>query len=184
MAVRYLRSRGCSALIGFVCVLVAWRSANAVQRTWIGGNVDWVDGAGNNANWSGSDEPDSDDEALFNTANTVQLGSNNAVNGLTLSGGIDLFTNELDLTVDGLVQLSGAGTNLFLGGAAADLNADDVTINADASIELRGVSLLSTKKSAHRCSTSTWGVICWVTARSRLPMRWGAPRYFSSTTVR
>ena len=45
MAVRYLRSRGCSALIGFVCVLVAWRSANAVQRTWIGGNVDWVDGA-------------------------------------------------------------------------------------------------------------------------------------------
>ena len=53
---------------------------------------------------------------ISNTANAVNLGSNNAVNGLTMSGGMDLFTNEFELTVDGLVK-SGAGTNLFINNA-------------------------------------------------------------------
>jgi hypothetical protein len=34
------------------------RQAVALQRTWIGGNVDWVDGAAGNANWSPADEPE------------------------------------------------------------------------------------------------------------------------------
>jgi hypothetical protein len=111
--------------------------ARALDRTWIGGNVDWVD-AGSTANWNPADEPDSDDRAIFNTANTVNLGSNNAVNGLALSAGIDLSTNDFDLTVDGLVEVAGAGSNLFIDEAAGSINADDVTINADGTIELRG----------------------------------------------
>jgi hypothetical protein len=109
----------------------------ALQRTWIGGNVDWVD-AGASTNWNPNDEPDADDEAIFNTANSVNLGSNNAVNGLTMSGGIDLFTNEFDLTVDGLVQLTGAGTILVINDAAGSVNADNVTINASALVQIVG----------------------------------------------
>jgi fibronectin-binding autotransporter adhesin len=109
----------------------------ALQRTWIGGNVDWVD-AGASTNWNPNDEPDADDEAIFNSANSVNLGSNNAVNGLTMSGGIDLFTNEFDLTVDGLVQLTGAGTILVIYEAAGSVNADNVTINASAFVQIDG----------------------------------------------
>ena len=48
--------------------------AVALDRTWIGGNVDWVD-AGAATNWNPNDEPDSNDTAIFNTANAVSLGS-------------------------------------------------------------------------------------------------------------
>lgn len=121
------------------CLLIATNlpSTEAATLTWIGGNVDWID-AGSTANWSPADEPDSNDEALFNTANAVNLGSNNAVNGLTMSGGIDLLTNDFDLTIDGLVSVGGAGTNLFIGGAASSIVADNVTINASGTIEMRG----------------------------------------------
>jgi fibronectin-binding autotransporter adhesin len=117
----------------------------AANNTWIGGNVDWVDGAGN-TNWNSdgfpvADEPDPDDVAIFNTANSVNLGSNNAVMGLTLSGGIDLFANDFDLLVDGLVQVAGASTNLFIEGAAGSVNADDIVINASGIVELRGGTL-------------------------------------------
>src|SRR5688572_12153443 len=54
-------------------------TARAAVITWIGGNVDWVDG-GATANWTPADEPDNDDDAIFNTGNTVNLGSNNIVN--------------------------------------------------------------------------------------------------------
>lgn len=131
----------CARLVGMVCALVALLSvgpaAFALDRTWIGGNVDWVD-AGTTANWTPADEPDPDDTAIFNTSNSVSLGSNNAVNGLTLSGGIDLFTNEFDLTVDGLVQLSGASTFLNIGLSAGSVNADDVVINSGGVVELAG----------------------------------------------
>jgi hypothetical protein len=55
-----------------------------------------------------------------------------------MSGGIDLFTNEFDLTVDGQVTVGGAGTNLFIGGAAGSINADNVLINSGGTIELQG----------------------------------------------
>ena len=69
--------------------------AKALDRTWIGGNIDWLEN-GSSANWSPADEPDPDDTAIFNTANTVNLGTGNSILALTLSGGIDLLTNHLD----------------------------------------------------------------------------------------
>ena len=54
--------------------------SRAVNITWTGGNASWIDG-GSTANWSPADEPDSDDVAIFNTDNVVQLGSNNTVSG-------------------------------------------------------------------------------------------------------
>ncbi|MGL4512148.1 MAG: beta strand repeat-containing protein [Lacipirellulaceae bacterium] len=114
--------------------------ALALDRTWIGGNVDWVD-AGAPTNWNPNDEPDAGDRAIFNTANVVNLGSNNTVNGLALSGGIDLNTNGFDLAVDGLVEVAGGGTNLLIGGAAGSIDADDVVINASGVIGLSGGTL-------------------------------------------
>jgi hypothetical protein len=127
------------------CSLIATslaQRAEALDRIWIGIDADWVDGAGNDANWNPADEPDANDTAVFNTANAVHLGSNNSVNGLTMSGGIDLFTSDFDLSVDGLVQVSGAGTNLFIGDAAGSVNADNVTINSGGTIELSGGNLI------------------------------------------
>lgn len=115
-------------------------TATGLDRTWIGGNVDWLDG-GTSANWNPADEPDSDDRAIFNTANTVSLGSNNSVNGLVLSGGIDLLTADFNLTVDGLTEVSGAGTNLVIGGAASLFDTDNLTINSGGVVELGGGGL-------------------------------------------
>jgi hypothetical protein len=137
MSLDLIRS-SCYALLGLALLAISVPRAAALPRTWIGGNVDWVDG-GSDANWNPADEPDSVDEAIFNMANTVHLGSNNAVNGLTMSGGIDLRTNDFDLTVDGLVDLSGAGTNLFIDDAAGSVNADNLTISAaGGTVELQG----------------------------------------------
>jgi hypothetical protein len=127
--------------LGLVAVaLMAPMKAGALPRTWIGGNTSWVDG-GSPANWNPADEPDADDEAIFNTANSVSLGSSNTIQALTLSGGIDLSTNGHLLSVDGLVQLAGAGTNLFVQGAASSLDADQVTINSGGALELFGGTL-------------------------------------------
>lgn len=132
----------------FVMSLIAGESilgeatpAFAAPITWIGGNNAWFDGIGT-AFWNPADEPDSDDEAIFNSNNTVNLGSANAVNGLTMSGGIDLSTNGHDLLVDGLVQLTGASTNLFIEGLASIVAADDVTIGSGSAIELVGGTLV------------------------------------------
>ncbi|MEZ5301193.1 MAG: hypothetical protein R3F11_11145 [Verrucomicrobiales bacterium] len=121
----------------FLIAALACVRAPAADRTWIGGDADWLDG-GATANWTPADEPDADDVAIFNTANGVNLGSNNSVAGLTLSGAIDLSTNGFDLAVDGLAQLTGASTNLFVGGAAGSVNADNLTINSGARVELQG----------------------------------------------
>jgi hypothetical protein len=99
--------------------------------------VDWIDAAGA-TNWNPNDEPDADDTAIFNSANTVILGSNNSVLGLTMSGGIDLDTNGFDLDVNGLVQLTDSSTNLIVGTASSLLTADSVTINSGANVELNG----------------------------------------------
>jgi autotransporter-associated beta strand protein len=117
------------------------RGAQAAPRNWVGNNADWLDGAGNNANWNPADEPDAADEAIFSTANSVNLGSANSISALTLSGGIDLNTNGFNLNVNGLVQVSGAATNLIVGGSASALNADAVTINLGGTLELSGGAL-------------------------------------------
>ncbi|MCP5533944.1 MAG: hypothetical protein H7A49_11700 [Akkermansiaceae bacterium] len=117
--------------------IAGFGTAPAAVRTWIGGNSDWIDG-GLTTNWSPADEPDADDEAVFNTANALNLGTNNTILALTMSGGIDLSTNDFDLAVDGLVQLTGASTNLFINASAGSVNADNVTINSGGTVELRG----------------------------------------------
>lgn len=127
-------------VVGLPFSVVLEREAAALPRTWIGGNLDWVDG-GSTALWSPADEPDFDDEAIFNTANTVNLGSGNIVNGLTLSGGIDLFTNGFDLEVRGLVQTAGASTHLFIDGVSSVVDALDVIINGASDIQLSGGTL-------------------------------------------
>jgi hypothetical protein len=128
------------ALVG-LCFIPSSRVTVAAPRTWIGGNVDWIDG-GAITNWNPNDEPDADDEAIFNAANSVNLGSNNSIQALTMSAGIDLSTNDNDLLVDGLVQLSGAGTNLFVRGATSELNADNLTTGGGGNVELAGGALV------------------------------------------
>ena len=131
-------SRGL-VLFGLILISLAG-TAFALPRTWVGDDNDWVDG-GSTANWNPADEPDADDEAIFSSGDSVDLGSTNTVNGLSMSGGIALATNNFDLNVDGLVQLTGANTDLFIGGAASELNADDVTINSGSRVELSGGTL-------------------------------------------
>lgn len=131
------RALGATTWTTLALAILGNQQVTALDRTWIGGNVDWVD-AGSSFNWSPADEPDVDDTAIFTTANTVNLGSNNSILALTLSGGISLDTNDFDLTVDGLVQLTGSGTDLIVGGSASLLSADSVAINTDASIIMQG----------------------------------------------
>ncbi len=146
-----LRQTGRLALPAAVAVAatVPTQPGHALDRTWIGGNTVWTDGVGA-ANWSPADEPDADDRAIFNTANAVDMGSNNVLNGLLMSNGIDLFTQTFSLDVNGDVSLSGASTNLNLGGnnlaglsVFSGLQAEDVTINSGARINLGGNRLLS-----------------------------------------
>jgi hypothetical protein len=59
-----------------------------------------------------------------------------------MSGGIDLSTNDNDLLVDGLVQLTGGGTNLLVGGATSELNADNLTTGGGGTVELAGGALV------------------------------------------
>jgi autotransporter-associated beta strand protein len=123
--------------ITVVCLGIA-AVASAADRTWIGGNNTWD---ADPANWSGNDEPDADDVAIFNTSNSVDLAPSHGtqlVLGLTMSGGISLSTNGQDMTVDGLVELSDASTDLIVDGAGSLLSADAITINSGADITLSG----------------------------------------------
>ncbi|MEX2169489.1 MAG: hypothetical protein WD851_09260 [Pirellulales bacterium] len=139
-----------SALLAVALGAIAMLSelANALPRTWIGGNVNWDDG-GSTSNWTPADEPDLDDEAIFNTANTVNLGTNNSLQALTMSAGIDLITNDFDLTVDGLVQLADANTNLIVRGSASVVAADSVTINSGADLELDGGTISTVEETGN-----------------------------------
>ena len=122
------------------------RHSPAAPRTWIGGNADWNDGAGNNANWNPANEPGPGDDAIFNTPNSVNLGTANSIAALTMSGGIDLNTNDQDLSIAGLVQLVDASTNLIIGGSASTVTADDVTINSGGQVQLNGGVLTVTDR--------------------------------------
>jgi len=118
---------------------LAQQPAAAAPVTWIGGNNNWADG-GSTAFWSPADEPDPDDEAIFNTASSVSMTSNNLIQALTLSNGIDLATSDNDLDVNGLIQLSGVGTNLIIGGAASQVDAFDLVISGG-EVHLQGGTL-------------------------------------------
>lgn len=130
---------GLGAIVAVVLASEMAEQAHAAPITWIGGNANWDASA---ANWNPADEPDSNDEAIFNTPNTVNLANaTDTILALTLSGGIDLNTSGNDLTVDGLVQLVGASTTLLVGGSGSLLTADSVTINSGGTLRLTGGSV-------------------------------------------
>jgi hypothetical protein len=116
--------------------IILGSSATSAPTTWIGGNGDWDASV---ANWNTGDEPDADDEAIFNTNHTVNLANaSETIMALTMSGSIELLLNGNDLTVNGGdVTLSGAGTLLDVPTNSV-LNTDDVFVNADASLTLHG----------------------------------------------
>ena len=98
---------------------------SAATVVWTGGTANWDT---SNARWTPVDEPDADDAAVFNTAHVVTMvNASDTILALTLSGGIDLLTNGNDLTVDGLVELSDAGTVLVIDGSTSLLS---VTVGA------------------------------------------------------
>ena len=128
------------ASLPVVAGMFAAPPALAANRTWIGGNVDWVDATGN-SNWTPGVEPGAGDDVFFNTPNTVNLGSNNSILSLSLSNGIDLNTNGFDLGVNGAVTLGGSSTNLLIDGSGSALSADSVIVNALGTIQLLGGTL-------------------------------------------
>ena len=79
--------------------------AFAAPVTWIGGSGIWIDGDTNNANWNPADEPDTVDEAIFNTADVVRWAARMGFTAVTMSGGIDLLTGGHTLSLLGTVQL-------------------------------------------------------------------------------
>ena len=66
-----------------------------------------------------------------------------------MSGGIDLNTNNFNLDVNGLVQLTDASTNLIVGGADSLLTADGITINSGANVELNGGTIQINEESGN-----------------------------------
>lgn len=128
------------AMVAVVLALGIPKQAHAAAITWIGGNADWD---ALNANWNPADEPDSNDEAIFNTPNTVNLANaTDTILALTLSGGIDLNMDGNDLTVNGLVQLAGAGTTLIVGGSSSVLSGNNFAINNGGTIRLTGGTIV------------------------------------------
>ena len=131
------------------------RWAEAAPITWIGGNADW---SASNVNWNPADEPDANDEAIFNTPDTVNLANPvDTIMGLTMSGGINLNTNVNDLTVDGLVQLVDASTTLIISGSTSLFAADSVTINSGGTINLRGGILVVAEEAGNGLLTVSTG---------------------------
>lgn len=113
--------------------------ASAATIVWTGGTANWD---ASNSRWNPADEPDAEDEAVFNTSHTVTMvNATDTILALTLSGGLDLLTNGNDLTVDGLVQLSDAGTVLEIGGSTSLLRADSMTIHTGGTVRLTGGTL-------------------------------------------
>ena len=124
------------ASVPAAAIALAVPPLTAAPITWIGGNADWN---ASNANWNPADEPDANDEAIFNTPNTVNMANAaDTIIALTMSGGIDLNTNDNDLTVDGLVDLIDNSTTLIIGGADSLLAADSVDIGNGAVVRLQG----------------------------------------------
>lgn len=121
--------------LGSLSLLVA--PASAANITWIGGNAQWDDG-GATANWNPADEPDANDAAIFNTNSAITLGTDNVINGLTMSASSELALNDHALTVDGVVTLSGSGTRLEVSGALAELTHAGATINNLATLFIDG----------------------------------------------
>ncbi len=126
----------CGLLVAFSCV-----DSQAATRTWIGGNNNWDSST---ANWNPADEPDSNDVAVFNTGNFVTMTIDQTLEGLTLSGGINLSTLLEFSNVNGTIDLDGANTtlnvfsNAFIIGTppVTSINADDVIVTGGATFRM------------------------------------------------
>ena len=142
-------SMWCASLVALSLVPIT--AVSAAPITWIGGNADWD---GTTANWNPNDEPDADDEAIFITPNSVNLANAlETITALTMSGGIDLLLHGNDLTVNGgNVSLTGTSTLLDVP-TNSTLNTDDVFVNADASLRLRGGTLTMAQSGGEAVST-------------------------------
>lgn len=123
-----------------VSVLNAFLVAEAAQaatRTWVGGNGNWDSST---ANWSPADEPDSNDDAVFNTPDFVTMTISQLVEGVTLSNGASLSTGTQFLNVNGTIDLDGLNTSLtvhtnsLFGGTppSVSINADDIIVTGGA----------------------------------------------------
>jgi hypothetical protein len=127
-----------SSVFAFCVVFAMAPLAPATTITWIGGNVDWVNNGDTNL-WNPKDEPDSDDDVIFNTANDVNLGSANFIRSLALSNGMSLYTNDFTLNIYSSLQLTGAGTDFTIGGSSSTVWTDSgTTLNSSSRINLAG----------------------------------------------
>jgi hypothetical protein len=112
------RTIGMAFPVFLAAVLFAAPLVHGANITWIGGDGTWNDGAGNNSNWSPTDEPDADDVAVFLADDTIDMGSNNEIAGLTMSTSATLNVLDHNLTINGPTTITGAGTRLFLDGGS------------------------------------------------------------------
>jgi hypothetical protein len=114
--------RFAASLFSLVASLAIASLAPAANITWTGGDATWNDGAGNNANWNPADEPDAGDVAIFITNNTIEMGSNNEIAGLTMSSSSTLNVLNKALTINGPTTITGSGTRLFLDGGSLTIS--------------------------------------------------------------
>lgn len=127
--------RLCSGLLLFGFLLA--EATQAATRTWVGGNGNWDSSTGN---WSPADEPDSNDDAVFSSADFVTMTIGQTLEGLTLSGGASLSTGTQSLNVNGTIDLDDTSTSLtvftnaFIIGTPplVSVNADDVIVTGGA----------------------------------------------------
>ncbi len=109
--------------------------ATAATRTWVGGNDPWD---GDIFNWTGNDEPDADDDVVFNTNNHVEMGIDNEILSLDLSNSIALDSESFLLDVNGDITLAGDGTILRAGESdtvglpSISVAAHNITVNSGA----------------------------------------------------
>lgn len=122
-----------------LALLPAFSSAAVV--TWVGGNDPWD---GDIFNWSPWDEPDFDDDAVFNTDNRVDMAMDNEIQSLDMSGGIEVNTKTYFLDVNGQITLADSGTilrageNNLVGVPATSVSAYGVAVNSGAAYHNAG----------------------------------------------
>lgn len=156
----------------FAGAFLVAEATQAATRTWVGGNNNWDSST---ANWSPADEPDSNDDAVFNTPDFVTMTINQTLEGLTLSNGASLSTGTQSLMVNGTIDLDGLNTSLtvhtnsFLGGTPplVSVNADDIMVTGGAEFFMANDVTLFDTSTSGGSDSDTVGVFT-VGAGSRL----------------
>lgn len=161
-----MRSIHCFGL----CCLVVFATAvvdpicRAAPRTWVGGNNNWDS---TTANWSPADEPDSNDDAVFNTPNFVTMTINQTLEGLSLSNGASVSTSTQSLNVNGTIDLDDPNTSLtiftnaFIIGTppVVSVNADDVIVTGGAEFFMANDVTIHDTSTSGGSDSDTIGVV-------------------------